>query len=129
MRDFDTIDSELRLLVAVRRTVQEPDGRTASTRLIRKTDKRRVYLSAEDVRRLADESGEHRALVLLLAYCGLRWGEAIGLRVRDVEFLRRRLAVHENAVQLGVWHAVVARRDQLGEAERWWRQAADAGDK
>ena len=36
----------------------------------------------------------------------LRWGEAIALRVRDVEFLRRRLSVSENAVQLGVDHAV-----------------------
>lgn len=58
------------------------------------------------MRRLADKSGEHRALVLTLAYCGLRWGEAIGLRVADVEFLRRRLSVSENAVQLGVRHAV-----------------------
>lgn len=33
-------------------------------------------------------------------------GEAVGLRVRDVEFLRRRLSVSENAVQLGVDHAV-----------------------
>lgn len=74
--------------------------------LPRKTGKRRVYLSADDVARLADKSGEHRALVLVLAYCGLRWGEAIGLRVRDVEFLRRRLSVSENAVQLGAWHAV-----------------------
>jgi integrase len=64
------------------------------------------YLSAEDVHRLADESGQHRALVFVLAYCGLRWGEAIGLRVRDVEFLRRRLTVHENAVQIGARHAV-----------------------
>jgi integrase len=32
--------------------------------------------------------------------------DVIGLRVRDVEFLRRRLAVSENAVQLGVDHAV-----------------------
>jgi integrase len=44
--------------------------------------------------------------VLTLAYCGLRWGEAIALRVRDVEFLRRRLSVHENAVQISVDHAV-----------------------
>jgi integrase len=42
--------------------------------LPRKTAKRHVYLSAQDVARLADESGEHRALVLVLAYCGLRWG-------------------------------------------------------
>ena len=50
--------------------------------------------------------GEHRVLVLVLAYCGIRWGEAVALRVRDVEFLRRRLSVHDNAVQLGVDHAV-----------------------
>jgi integrase len=74
--------------------------------LPRKMAKRHVYLSADDVHRLADESGQHRALVLVLAYCGLRWGEAIGLRTTDIEFLRRRLSVSENAVQLGTRHAV-----------------------
>ncbi|MGO8938844.1 MAG: tyrosine-type recombinase/integrase [Mycobacterium sp.] len=74
--------------------------------LPRKTGKRRVYLSADDVDRLAGAAGEHRALVLTLAYTGIRWGEAIALRVRDVEFLRGRLSVHENAVQLGANHAV-----------------------
>jgi integrase len=74
--------------------------------LPRKTAKRHVYLSADDVDRLANESGEHQALVLTLAFCGLRWGEAIALRVRDVEFLRRRLSVHENAVQIGAKHEV-----------------------
>lgn len=69
--------------------------------LPRKTAKRRVYLAAEDVHRLAAESGEHQALVYVLAFCGLRWGEAIALRVRDVQFLKRRLVVHDNAVQLG----------------------------
>ena len=38
--------------------------------------KRRVYLTADDVHRLADEAGEFGPLVLVLAYCGLRWGEA-----------------------------------------------------
>jgi integrase len=74
--------------------------------LPRKTAKRHVYLSAQDVARLADESGEHRALVLVLAFTGLRWGEAIALRVRDVAFLGRRLSVSENAVQIGARHAV-----------------------
>lgn len=74
--------------------------------LPRKTGKRRVYLSADDVYRLADESGQYRALVLGLAYTGIRWGEAVALRVRDVEFLKRRLMVSENAVQLGTRHAV-----------------------
>jgi integrase len=39
--------------------------------LPRKTARRHVYLSADDVHRLADESGRHRALVLVLAYCGM----------------------------------------------------------
>lgn len=43
--------------------------------------------------------------MLTLAYTGIRWGEAVALRVRDIEFLRRRLNVHDNAVQLGVDHA------------------------
>jgi integrase len=71
-----------------------------------KTGKRRVYLSPDGVGRLAYESGQHRALVLTLAYTGIRWGEAVALRVRDVQFLRRRLTVADNAVQLGVDHAV-----------------------
>lgn len=74
--------------------------------LPRKTARRHVYLSADDVHRLAAESGSHRPLVYMLAFCGLRWGEAIALRVRDVEFLKRRLVVSENAVQLGADHAV-----------------------
>jgi integrase len=64
-----------------------------------------VYLSPDDVGRLAHESGQHRALVLTLAYTGIRWGEAVALWVRDVQFLRRRLTVADNAVQLGVDHA------------------------
>jgi integrase len=74
--------------------------------LPRKTTRRHVYLTADDVDRLAEAAGPHRALVLVLAYCGLRWGEAIALRVADVEFLRRRLTVSENAVQISVDHAV-----------------------
>lgn len=74
--------------------------------LPRKSGKRRVYLSADDVALLADKAGEHRVLVLVLAYTGIRWGEAIGLRVRDVQFLRRRISVSENAVQIGSRHVV-----------------------
>ncbi|CAN3701138.1 Putative prophage phiRv2 integrase [Microbacterium sp. MM2322] len=35
------------------------------------------------------------------AYTGLRWGELSALRVRDIDMLRRRLAVTENAVRNG----------------------------
>jgi integrase len=67
----------------------------------KKSTKRHVYLTEEDVCRLAEESGRHADLVLTLAFTGLRWGEAIALTVTDVEFLKRRISVHRNAVQVG----------------------------
>lgn len=71
-----------------------------------KPKKKHVYLGHDEVGRLADEAGEHRTLILVLAYCGIRWGEAVALRVRHVDEVRRRLLVIDNAVQLGVDHAV-----------------------
>lgn len=66
-----------------------------------KSPKRHVYLTEADACRLAEESGRHADLVLVLAFIGLRWGEAIALTVADVEFLKRRISVHRNAVQVG----------------------------
>ncbi len=40
-------------------------------------------------------------LVLLLAYTGLRWGEATELRVGDLDLLRKRITVTRNAVRSG----------------------------
>ncbi|MGV0583953.1 hypothetical protein ABQE45_09420 [Mycobacteroides chelonae] len=37
---------------------------------------------------------------MLFALCGLRWGEAIALTVADIEFIKRRISVHGNAVQV-----------------------------
>ena len=73
---------------------------------------RHTYLSASEVHALAAETGDHRVLVLLLAFCGLRWGEAIALRYADVDFLRRRIAVATNAVQLGGVHHVGPTKDR-----------------
>ena len=70
-------------------------------KLPRITRKRPVYLTHQQVAALAAASGEYEGLVLLLAYTGLRWGEAIGLRVRDLDMLRRRATISENAVQVG----------------------------
>lgn len=49
------------------------------------------YLSHVEVRRVADHAGEHEALVYVLAYGGLRWGEAVALRGRDVDGTRVRI--------------------------------------
>jgi len=67
----------------------------------KKSPKRHVYLTEADACRLAEESGRHADLVLTLAFTGLRWGEAIALTVADIEFLKRRISVHRNAVQVG----------------------------
>lgn len=48
---------------------------------------------------LADASARPE-LVLTLGYTGIRWGEAAGLRVRNLNMLRRRLHIEENAVQV-----------------------------
>lgn len=58
----------------------------------------KVYLTAEQLRRLVDECGEQGDLVYLLGTTGLRFGEAVALRVKDVDFLRRRINVTRNAV-------------------------------
>lgn len=62
--------------------------------------KPRVYLSHAQVNTLAVCSA-HPVVVFVLAYTGLRWGEATALRVRNVNRLRRRFTVEENAVMVG----------------------------
>jgi integrase len=69
--------------------------------LPRKVGKEHSYLSHDQVAALAEASGDRAALVLLLAYTGLRWGEAIGLQVKDLDMLRRRINVARNAVEIG----------------------------
>ncbi|MGM7668379.1 tyrosine-type recombinase/integrase [Microbacterium sp. A93] len=59
--------------------------------------KRRVYLTHKQLLILARVSA-HPTLVMVLGYCGLRWGEATALRVRHVNRVRRRFNVEENAV-------------------------------
>jgi integrase len=63
--------------------------------------RRNVYLTADQLAHLADEAGRHRSLTLLLGVGGLRWGEAAALQVRDIDFLRRRIDLHRNAVKVG----------------------------
>lgn len=74
--------------------------------LPRKTPKRKTYLTHEQVAAMAEAAGQWGTLVQLLAYCGLRWGEAVGLRVSDLDMLRRRVNVSRNAVQVGADIAV-----------------------
>jgi integrase len=59
-------------------------------------------LLPEEVESIADAiEPRYRALVYLGAYCGLRLGEALGLRWRRVDLLPRRLEVAEQLVEHG----------------------------
>ena len=68
--------------------------------LPRKPKGGKTYLTHQQVRTLA-EASRYPDLVLFLAYTGLRWGEATGLRVKHVDAARRRVSVEENAVMVG----------------------------
>ncbi len=71
-------------------------------KLPRKVKGEHDYLTDAQVWELAGEAGlDKGVIVLLLAYCGLRWGELAGLHVADVDTLRRRIHVRRNAVNVG----------------------------
>jgi integrase len=91
------------------------DGRitrnpAVGVRLPKTTRSERRFLTRDEVFRLADAAAEYpipevgqqyRVLVLVLAFCGLRWGEAAGLKVGRVDLLRRRLTVAETLSEVG----------------------------
>lgn len=61
----------------------------------------RVALTAADLRKLLQHTPDrYRALILVAAVLGLRWGEAVGLRVRDVDFMRRTVTVAQVVEEL-----------------------------
>lgn len=54
------------------------------------------YLTHDQLHRVAVASGRLRTLVLLLGYCGLRFGEAAALQVADVDLDKRRIRVRRS---------------------------------
>ena len=75
-----------------------PSNPARGLKLPRRGPAVRVYLTVDQLRELADESGDHAPLVWLLGTVGLRWGEAAGLQVADINFLRGRIAIKRNVV-------------------------------
>jgi integrase len=68
--------------------------------LPRKPEGEQRYLTHEQLHRLAVASGRFRTLVLLLGYCGLRFGEAAALRVGDVNVKARRIRVRRSVTNV-----------------------------
>lgn len=58
------------------------------------------YLTHEQLHRVAVASGRLRTLVLVLGYCGLRFGEAAALQVSDVDLENRRIRVSRSVTHV-----------------------------
>lgn len=72
------------------------------TSLPRKTRREQLFLEPEEIDRLAAAVGDrYRALIYVLSYGGLRWGEAAALRRRRIDVLRSRIDVTESMAQVG----------------------------
>ncbi|HZD22118.1 MAG TPA: tyrosine-type recombinase/integrase [Acidimicrobiia bacterium] len=63
--------------------------------------RRQRFLTAFELAHLADETGEYGPLIWFLGWSGLRWGEAVALRVGRVDAEPRRVRVEEAASEVG----------------------------
>lgn len=88
----------LTLAVRDRRLSHNP---AEGVRLPRVNRKEPVFLSHDQVDKLAEACTGFELFVRLLAYTGLRWGEATALQVKRLDLMRRRLEVVRSAVDLG----------------------------
>lgn len=68
--------------------------------LPQKVEGEQRYLTHEQLHRLAVASGRFRTFVLVLGYCGLRFGEAAALRVGDVDVEGRRIEVKRSVTNV-----------------------------
>jgi hypothetical protein len=106
-RAFGVLSAILEECVRERGILANP---CAGIKAKRKVSREHVYMTHHDVQKLAREATGHELLVLVLASTELRWGEMAGLRVSDVDHLRRRLNVNQNAVEVGAEIIVRPRR-------------------
>ena len=59
----------------------------------------KTFLTHEQVTALADAAGESGTVILVLSYCGLRWGEMAALRVGRVDTMRRWFDIAESVTE------------------------------
>jgi integrase len=87
---YQVVDQVLRYAMRSRFIASNP---AEGVQLPRIDTPEKFALTHDQVRELADASGELRTAVYVLGYGGLRYGELAALRVSDVDLLRRRVRV------------------------------------
>jgi integrase len=104
----NVLSAALQLAVDDNRIPANPAHRL---KLPRQSKAHKRFLTHDQVIRLAEEVNRKSAgegfglIVLVLAYCGLRWGELCALRVEDFDPERRRLDVRRTLVEVnGYFH-------------------------
>lgn len=73
-----------------------PVNPAVGVKLPHKDEAEKRYLTHEQVDLLASECGNYSTMVYVLGYCGIRFGEAVGLKVSDVDLSRGRLTVRRS---------------------------------
>jgi integrase len=87
---YQVVSQVLRFAVRAKHLPANP---TDGIELPRQREAAQRYLNHEQLHRLAVASGRFRTMVLVLGYCGLRFGEAAALRCVDVNCKTRRIRV------------------------------------
>ncbi|MEV0709269.1 tyrosine-type recombinase/integrase [Nocardia aurea] len=91
---YQVLDQVLRFAIKAKRLAVNP---AEEIDLPQKSPAEKRYLTHREVLQLALGSGRFRTLVFVLAYTGIRFGEAIALRPIDVDLERRRILVSRSA--------------------------------
>jgi integrase len=73
----------------------------APVRLPKLVTKPKSFLTMGQLLALADACGDDADIVLTLGLLGLRWGELVALKVRSVNFLRKRLSIDASTTEVG----------------------------
>lgn len=79
-----------------------PSNPASGVRLPREQHREMLFLNADEVDRLADAIlPPYGVLIYLLAYGGMRWGEAAALRRSRIDVLRSQVEIAESVAEVG----------------------------
>jgi integrase len=94
---YQVLDQVLRFAIKAKRLGINP---AEDIDLPQRSAAERRYLSHLEVRKLALAAGRFQTLVFVLAYTGIRFGEAAALRPASIDLKRRRITVSRSATRV-----------------------------